>query len=197
MPIEPMEQPKGKKRLTLAAVVGTATAYLLLTNVPHDESGRTVKVSIAENGEATVRHISGKQYLKAYLDIVGVATACDGLTSYKGRKIAIRDQFTEEQCAVMLEDELVTHASEVMRCTPGLALTIPRRDNVRFAAVSLAYNVGTRTYCTSTGRRLVNEGKIGPACDAFTRFNRAGGRVVDGLVKRRARERAVCIKDAV
>ncbi|MBF5091267.1 lysozyme [Novosphingobium sp. NBM11] len=192
-----MEQPKGRKRLTLAAVVGTVTAGLLLTNIPKDESGRTVKVSIAENGEATVRHISGKQYLKAYLDIVGVATACDGLTSYKGRKITIRDQFSEEQCAVMLEDELVAHASDVMGCTPGLALTIPRRDNVRFAAVSLAYNIGTRSYCTSTGRRLVNEGKIGPACDAFTRFNRAGGRVVDGLVKRRARERAVCIKDAV
>lgn len=197
MPIEPMEQPKGRKRLTLAAVVGTVTAGLLLTNIPKDESGRTVKVSIAENGEATVRHISGKQYLKAYLDIVGVATACDGLTSYKGRKITIKDQFTEEQCAVMLEDELVTHASGVMRCTPGLALTIPRRDNVRFAAVSLAYNVGVPTYCASTGRRLVNEGKIGPACDAFTWFNKAGGRVSKGLVNRRAHERAVCIKDAV
>lgn len=197
MPIEPMEQPKGRKRLTLAAVVGTATATLLLTNIPKEESGRTVKVSIAENGEATVRYISGKQYLKAYLDIVNVATACDGLTSYKGRKITIKDQFTEEQCAVMLEDELVTHASGVMRCTPGLALTIPRRDNVRFAAVSLAYNVGVPTYCASTGRRLVNEGKIGPACDAFTWFKKAGGRVSKGLVNRRARERAVCIKDAV
>lgn len=180
----------------LAAVVGAVTAVLLMTNIPAEESGRRVKVEIAPDGAAKIHHISGKQYLRAYLDIVGVATACDGLTNYRGRKIKITDQFTEQQCAEMLEEELIVHAKGVMQCTPGLSLTISRRDHARFAAVSLAYNVGVPRYCTSTARRLFNEGRILPACDALLMWNKAGGKVVRGLVARRSRERAVCVKDA-
>lgn len=184
----------------LAAIVGLATASLLLVNIPKEESGRTVKVEIAPEGAATVRHVSGKQYLRAYLDIVGVPTACDGLTSYKGRKIKITDQFTEAQCAVMLEEELIVHAKGVMQCTPGLALTYVARDRARFAAVSLAYNVGVANYCSSTARRMFNAGQIGPGCDAMLAWNkvtRNGKKEVSkGLVLRRQRERTVCVKDA-
>jgi lysozyme len=180
----------------LAAIVGLATAQMLLTSIPSDESGRKVRVEIDKAGVAKVHHVSGRQYLRAYLDMVGVATACDGLTSYKGRKIRIGDQFTEDQCAVMLEEELVVHAKGVMQCTPGLALTIPRRDHARFAAVSLAYNVGVGAYCGSTARVRFNAGQIGAACEAITWWNKAGGKVVNGLVARRKRERAECVKDA-
>lgn len=184
------------QRRTLAAVVGFVTAGLLLTHIPADESGRKVSVTIAADGAATVRHVAGPQYLKAYLDIVGVATACDGLTSWQGRKIKATDQFSEGQCAVMLEDALVEHAEGVMACTPGLALAIPRRDNARFAAVSLAYNVGVPRYCGSTARARFNAGAIRQACDAILLWNKAGGRVVPGLTARRGRERATCLKDA-
>lgn len=185
---------------TLAAIVGFVTAGLLLTHIPEDESGRKVDVKIAADGTAAVRHVSGKQYLRAYLDIVGVATACDGLTSYKGRKIKISDQFTEAQCAVMLEEALVEHAKGVMQCTPGLALTIPGRDRARFAAVSLAYNVGVANYCSSTARRQFNAGQVRAACDAILSWNKItvnGRKVVsNGLALRRQRERAMCVKDA-
>lgn len=185
---------------TLAAVVGFVTAGLLLVHIPEDESGRKVDVKIAQDGTATVRHVSGKQYLRAYLDIVGVATACDGLTSYRGRKIRITDQFTEAQCAVMLEDALIEHAKGAMQCTPGLALAIPGRDRARFAAVSLAYNVGVTNYCTSTARRQFNAGQIGLACTSMLAWNKVtvnGKKVVSrGLSARRERERAICAKDA-
>lgn len=191
---------KTQKGGGLVAIVGAATAALLLLHTPAEESGRKVKVDIAQDGTATVRHISGKQYLRAYLDIVGVPTACDGLTSYRGRKIRITDQFTEAQCATMLEEELVVHAKGVMQCTPGLALTYAGRDRARFAAVSLAYNVGVGGYCTSTARRLFNVGRIGPACDAMLPWNKvtiAGKKVVNrGLDGRRKREHAICVKDA-
>lgn len=191
---------KTQKGSGLVAIVGAATAALLLVHTPAEESGRKVKVDIAQDGTATVRHISGKQYLRAYLDIVGVPTACDGLTSYRGRKIRITDQFTEAQCATMLEEELVVHAKGVMQCTPGLALTYAGRDRARFAAVSLAYNVGVGGYCTSTARRLFNVGRIGPACDAMLAWNKvtiAGKKVVNrGLDGRRKREHAICVKDA-
>ena len=187
-------------RRGLAAIVGLATASLLLVNIPKEESGRTVKVEMAPDGAATVRHISGRQYLRAYLDIVAVPTACDGLTSYHGRKIKITDQFTEAQCAAMLEEELIVHAKGVMQCTPGLALTYPRRDHARFAAVSLAYNVGVANWCSSTARRMFNASRITAGCDALLPWNKVtknGKKVVsNGLAGRRSRERAICLRDA-
>lgn len=195
MPDQNKPKPSAPRR-TLASVVGLATAAALLTAIPADESGRKVTVTIAPDGAATVRHVSGRQYLKAYLDIVGVPTACDGLTSHRGRKIKPSDQFTEAQCAIMLEDALVEHAAGVMACTPGLSLTLPRRDMARFAAVSLAYNIGVGGYCRSTARARFNAGAIRQGCDAILAWNKAGGRVVPGLQRRRERERAKCLLDA-
>jgi lysozyme len=188
--------PSRLKKGTLAALVGIATASALFVSVPEDESGRKVTVRFADDGAATVTHVRGPQYLSAYRDIVGIPTACDGLT--KGIRMGMR--FTEAQCAQKLEDALIEHAAGVMRCTPGLALSIPRRDNVRFAAISMAYNIGVAGWCGSTARRLVDQGQIRAACDAFLRWDKArvGGvlRPVKGLTLRRQRERAVCLKDA-
>jgi len=177
----------------LVAIVGSATAALLLTNVPAAESGRKVAVSVAPSGQTTMRAVSGPQYLRVYLDLVGVPTACDGLT---GEGIKLGQHFTEAQCDTMLEARLADTASHVMACTPGLALTMPRRDNVRFAAVSLAHNIGWPTYCRSTMRAQINAGHIRASCTSLTYFDRAGGRVVRGLQSRRQRERAVCMMDA-
>jgi len=177
----------------LAAIVGAATASLLLVQVPAEESGRKVAVSIAPSGQTTIRAVSGPQYLRTYLDLVGVPTACDGLT---GEGIKIGRNFTEAQCAAMLEARLADEATHVMACTPGLALSIRRRDNVRFAAVSLSHNIGWPTYCRSTMRAQINARQIAAACTSLLRFDRAGGRRVPGLTARRQREAALCRKDA-
>lgn len=207
------------KKGTLASVVGIITASLLLTSVPADESGRKVDVQIAVDGTAKVRHVSGRQYLRAYLDVVGVATACDGLTSVNGpnnigRRITLKDSFTEEQCAAMLEAELVRHAVPVMKCTPGLSLSIPGRDHARFAAVSMAYNIGVGGWCGSSAARHMNAGRVRAACDAFLPWDKGTfarpqpGKActrkrdgkwlcpIGGLTARRHRERAECLKDA-
>lgn len=184
-------------KVTLAGIVGTAVALALGYATPAEESGRKVNASIGGSGELVIKHISGKQYLNAYLDIVNVATACDGLTSYRGRKITIRDKFTEAQCATMLEEELIVHAKGVMSCTPGLALKTGtdelRRQGPRFASVSLAYNVGIAGYCTSTANKRFNAFDYPGGCTALTWFNKAGGRVNTGLVNRRKRENYVCV----
>lgn len=179
---------------SLLAIVGPVTGKLLLTQTPAHESGRKVAVTVSPQARtATIQHISGPQYLKAYLDIVKVPTACDGLT---GKDIRLGKSFTEVQCALLLEARLTETAQHVMACTPGLALTIVGRDFVRFAAVSLAYNIGWPRYCASTMRARINAGQIRNACDALTWFNRAGGRVLQGLVDRRKREQTLCLKDA-
>lgn len=189
-----MTASKGK---ALAAVVGIAVATALGIFIPREESGRTVEATVAPTGELDVRHVSGKQYLDVYLDMVGVPTACDGITSYQGKPLKKGMRFTEAQCAAMLEEELVKHAEGVMACTPGLAVVSwpvmeKLREGPRFAAVSLAYNIGVRRYCSSTARERFNAGNYPAGCTALTWWNRAGGKVSRGLAARRGREYAKC-----
>jgi lysozyme len=171
---------------TLAGVLGSAAgALLLFTNVPLEESGRTVAVTIApKTGAATIRHVSGPQYLRAYLDAVKVPTACDGIT----RGVRLGQRYTEAQCTALLERELVAHAEQVIRCVPGLY----GRPHQAAAAVSLAYNIGGAGFCRSTAARRFNAGQWAAGCDAFTMWVKAGGRTLRGLVLRRGRERAMC-----
>lgn len=191
---------KGGRRgaaVTLVTVVGLGVAQALGAFIPREESGRTVAVSVNPDTSLNVRHVSGKQYLTVYLDVVGVATACDGITTIDGKPMPRNRTFTEAECTVLLEKELVTHAQGVMSCTPGLALSqnphLERtREGPRFAAVSLAYNVGVGAYCGSTARRRFNAGDMAGGCEAITWYNKAGGRVVRGLVNRRAKEARVC-----
>ncbi|WP_373929255.1 lysozyme [Sphingomonas aerolata] len=61
--------------------------------------------------------------------------------------------------------------------------------------MSLAYNIGTGGYCGSTVDRRFDAGQWRAACDAFLLWNKAGGRVVNGLDRRRRAERDLCLKD--
>ena len=175
----------GKK--TLAGVIGSViAAATLFVVVPKEESGRQVKATVNADQSITVEHVAGKQYLDAYLDIVKVPTACDGIT--KGVKMGMR--FTPAQCNDLLEEELVAHAEPIIRCVPALK----GRTNQVIAAVSLSYNIGTAGFCKSSIARVWNAGQWRAGCDRFLLFNKAGGRVVAGLAKRRERERAICVQ---
>lgn len=175
----------GKK--TLAGVIASVSAAAaLFVLVPKEESGRQVKATVNPDQSVTVTHVAGKQYLDAYLDIVKVPTACDGIT--KGVRMGMR--FTPAQCNDMLEEELIAHAEPIIRCVPALK----GRSSQVIAAVSLSYNIGTTGFCKSSIAKLWNAGQWRAGCDRFPLFNKAGGRIVQGLVNRRARERAICVQ---
>ena len=59
------------------------------------------------------------------------------------------------------------------------------------ALVSLAFNVGTKAVAESTLMRRLNGNDFYGAADEFLRWNRAGGRIVAGLVKRRQAEQSM------
>lgn len=184
----PQRNPNLPPKSPLVALVGATAAAMLAVMVPKDESGRKVEATVTEQGELQVRHVSGPQYLRAYADIVGVWTICDGDT--KGVRPGMIE--TEDGCVKRLERQLVSHARPVLRCVP--ALGNPGRENQLVASVSLAYNIGTGGFCRSTAARRFNAGDWRGGCDAFLMWNRAGGRVVRGLTLRRQRERALCLK---
>lgn len=186
--IQPMTpQPGGKPpKSALVALVGAGAAAMLATMIPHDESGRMVEASVTRDGALEVRHVSGPQYLRAYLDIVNVPTICDGDT--KGVRMGMVE--TEAGCRDRLERQLIAHAAPVLKCVPGLK----GRDNQLVASVSLAYNIGTAGFCRSTVARRFNAGNWRGGCDAMLMWNKAGGREVRGLTLRRERERALCLR---
>jgi lysozyme len=181
-------EPAAKKKSALVALVGASAAIALATMVAKDESGRTVEATVTQEGQLEVRHVRGPQYLRAYQDIVGVWTICDGDTN----NVRAGMVETEAGCRDRLERQLVAHAAPILRCVPALGR--PERENQLVASVSLAYNIGTGGFCRSTAARRFNAGDWRGGCDAFLMWNKAGGQVVRGLTLRRERERALCLR---
>lgn len=128
----------------------------------------------------------------AYLDKIArppVWTVCYGET----RGVKQGDTYTDAQCEAMLRRGLIEyrngfHAYLTDR-TKGLWLP-PKRDA---AFVSLSWNIGIRGAGKSTATRRLNAGNIAGACEAMTWWNKAGGRVIRGLVRRRTEERDLCL----
>ncbi|MGK7653139.1 lysozyme [Roseovarius sp. B08] len=127
---------------------------------------------------------------EAYRDIVGVWTVCYGET--KGVKPG--DRYTKAECDAMLAREILSYRTGLRRFftaeTIERRLPVPR--DVAFS--STAYNVGVSAFGNSTAVRRLNGGDVRGACDALTWWNKAGGRVIRGLVNRRSEEKALCLK---
>jgi len=70
------------------------------------------------------------------------------------------------------------------------AIRVPVTQNQFDACVSLAYNIGLGNFRASTLLKLLNASRYAEAADQFLRWNRAAGKVLAGLTKRRAIERA-------
>ena len=62
------------------------------------------------------------------------------------------------------------------------------------ALVSFTYNIGGQAFCSSTLVRKLNAGDTVGACNELSRWTRAKGIELPGLVKRRAAERAMCLQ---
>ena len=133
---------------------------------------------------------------KPYLCPAGVPTIGYGSTYYPdGRKVTLRDApITEAQANDMLLHELrTTYAPGVLRQCPGLlplALSTNSWGTLN-ALVDFAYNLGVGRLQTSTLRRKINAQDWEGAKDELAKWVRGGGRVLPGLVKRRAAEAAL------
>ncbi len=75
---------------------------------------------------------------------------------------------------------------------PGVlkALTCTATQAQLDAMVDLAYNIGVGAFQSSTLVRLFNAGDQAGAAEQFPRWNKSGGKVLLGLRRRRAADRA-------
>ena len=123
--------------------------------------------------------------LSAYRDVVGIPTIGYGRTT----NVNMGDVCTQEQADAWLAEEV----EQFKRGVRG-AVLVPLNDNQLAACTSLAYNIGLAAFRGSTLLRKLNDGDYQGAADQFLVWNKAGGRVVQGLVNRRAAERDLFLK---
>lgn len=136
---------------------------------------------IGPKGLALIKRSEGLR-LKAYRCPAGVVTVGYGST---GDHVSMGMTITELEAEALLRKDLERFEAGVVamagKMTPG-----------QFSAlVSLSFNIGLEALRKSTLLRKHNAGDYSGAAAQFAVWNRGGGRVLPGLVTRRAAEAAL------
>lgn len=121
----------------------------------------------------------------AYQCPAGVWTIGYGFT----RGVQPGDVMTRAEADARLRDEVAEFAEGVARL-----LTREANDHEFAAMVVLAFNIGLAGFARSTVLRAHNAGNAEAAARAFALWNKAGGKVLRGLTRRRAAEAALYLK---
>ena len=127
--------------------------------------------------------------LKPYLCSAGVPTIGYGSTFYEnGSKVKLTDMpITKLRAEQLLRNTADKFAEKV-----AVLITKPVTQNQFNALVSFAFNVGVSALKVSTLLKLVNNNpNDANIAKEFMRWNKASGRVVQGLTNRRIKESAV------
>ncbi|MCU2432368.1 lysozyme [Enterobacter kobei] len=140
----------------------------------------------SDRGIALIKEFEGCR-LTSYQDSVGVWTIGYGWTQpVDGKPIRAGMTIKQETAERLLKTGLVSYESDVSRLVK-VDLTQGQFD----ALVSFTYNLGARSLSTSTLLRKLNAGDYAGAAEEFLRWNKAGGKVLNGLTRRREAERAL------
>jgi lysozyme len=136
-------------------------------------------MQLSERGLALIKEHEGLR-LDAYLCPAKVWTIGYGST---GPHVRAGMRIAAPEAEVLLLEDVARFEEGVRRiagrCTQG------QYD----ALVSFAFNLGLGALMSSTLLKRHKAGDFAQAADQFLRWNRAGGRVLPGLTKRRAAER--------
>jgi lysozyme len=127
--------------------------------------------------------------VKAYVDPVGVLTIGWGHTNATGRKFTVDTTWTIAECEEVLREDMTKFEAGV-RALAKVELAQCQFD----ALVSFAYNCGLGNLKSSTLLRKANRRDFAGAAREFAKWNKAGGRVLPGLTRRRAAE-AILFQD--
>lgn len=122
--------------------------------------------------------------LKAYQDSVGVWTIGYGHTSAAGSPIVFLGMEITEQEA----DRILSRDLEGAEKAVQAFVKVPLNQNQFDALVSFTFNLGPGNLAKSTLLRRLNSGDYNVG-NEFLKWNKAGGKVLSGLTKRRELEK--------
>ncbi len=122
---------------------------------------------------------------EAYLCPANIWTIGYGNTFYlDGEKVKRGDKISREKAEELLKVTVQIFSDHVNKL-----LKIPVTSNQFSALVSLTYNIGVDAFKNSTLLKVLNQGNYTEAGNQFLRWNKANGKILEGLNKRRRRER--------
>ena len=97
------------------------------------------------------------------------------------------DTITPPQAVKRALQDVQKYEGAIKRC-----VWVPLHQHEYDAYASLAYNIGPGSFCGSTLVKKLNQEDYAGACAEISRWVYAGGKKIQGLVNRRAKERAMC-----
>jgi lysozyme len=101
----------------------------------------------------------------------------------------MKPRYTEAECDAITSHEVIKTLTIVAGC-----IGRPLKEHEWEAIGSWSYNVGPTAACRSTLVRRINEGAPASVwCRELLKWDRAGGRKVRGLTRRREAEYKVCV----
>ena len=162
-----------KNRLILALSIFFMVTICFVVYITRDNSMKTSEV-----GRELIKEFEGCRQV-AYQDSVGVWTIGYGHTKdvYEGQLVIKKtcDKFLEEDL-----DEFEGYVNKLVK--------VELNQNQFDALVAWTYNLGPTNLKESTMLRKLNYGDYESVPDEMRRWNKAGGEVLNGLVRRRDAE---------
>ena len=140
--------------------------------------GGSALIALALSAAQFIEPFEGR-VRQTYVDSAGYATACVG-----NRAAALPGAtFTDEECDALLLADTLTALVIVRKL-----VKVPIDESQTVSLVSFVFNVGTGAFAKSTLLRRLNAGDYEGAAAELAKWRFAGGRELNGLVVRRARE---------
>jgi len=147
---------------------------------------------VNSRAKALIKKFEGRR-LTAYRCSAGVLTIGYGHTSMAGSpQVTPGMKITAKQADEIFDRDIERFAAKIEDL-----IKVEIGENQFGACVSLAFNIGVGGFAKSSVLRFINQRKFNDAADAFMLWNKAGGRVLPGLTKRRAEEAALFREDEV
>lgn len=132
--------------------------------------------------------------LRAYKCPAGIWTIGYGTTAAAGVGVVPHEGMTITQAQA---DHYLNLTIEKFSAGVAALLTRATTQNEFGAFVSLAYNIGLGAFRKSSALRHFNAGDHAKAADAILMWNKAGGKVLAGLTRRRVAERDLFLTDSL
>lgn len=140
--------------------------------------------TIGQKGIQLIKEFEGLK-LQAYLCPALIPTIGYGHTkTVTQADVKNKKTITKEVAEVLLKGDLVSFERCVNR-----VVKVDLNQNQFDALVSLAFNIGVGAFSRSTLMRRLNESKYEIAAEQFAAWRMGGGKILPGLVRRRAAER--------
>ena len=135
-------------------------------------------MTISQEGIALIKRFEGCE-LKSYRCSAGVPTI--GYGSTKG--VSMDMEITQERAEALLIEDISDFEEEVNKC-----VKVPLTQNQFDALVAWTFNLGGPNLRNSTMLKVLNEGEYEKVPSEMKRWNKAAGKTLDGLIRRREAE---------